>query len=60
MSVVSRCRIRFRRLRLAACIALALPAVFAGGTAWAQATDQTTAGTDESIPAGYQKPLHAA
>jgi hypothetical protein len=50
MSVVSRRHIGFRRLRLAAGIALALPVLMAGTTAWAQTTDQTTAGTDV-IPA---------
>ena len=51
MSVVSRRQTRFRRLRLAVGIALALPVVMACGTAWAQTTDQSTAGTQESIPA---------
>jgi hypothetical protein len=50
MSVVSRRQIRFRRLRLAAGIAVALPVLMAGGAAWAQAVDETTAGTDV-IPA---------
>jgi hypothetical protein len=50
MSVVSRRHIRFRRLRLSASIVLALPVLMAGGTGWAQTTDQTTAGTDV-IPA---------
>ena len=51
MSVVSRHLIGCRRLRLAAGIALALSVLLAGGSASAQATDQSTAGTQEANPA---------
>jgi hypothetical protein len=51
MSVVSRRQHRFSRITLAVGIALLLPAMIGCGAAFAQTTDQTTAGTDEAIPA---------